>query len=51
MIAEKVLAYCETTSIHGFSYWVSADRRVERLFWICVVTTFLCCASVIIRHS
>jgi hypothetical protein len=44
-------AYCETTSIHGFSYWVSAPRLIEKLFWVAVVLTGFTCASFIINHA
>ena len=29
--------YCENCSAHGFSYWVSSKRTVDRLFWVTVV--------------
>ena len=35
--------YCENCSPHGFSYWVSSVRTVDRLFWVSVVV--LCFAG------
>ncbi len=39
-IAEHSKAYCETTTVHGFAYWVKAPRLVERIFWVIVVISF-----------
>jgi hypothetical protein len=44
-------AYCETTTIHGFSYWVTASRLLEKLFWMSVVLTGFICASLIINTA
>ena len=35
--------YCESCTPHGFSYWVSSKRTVDKLFWISVV--FFCFAG------
>ena len=35
--------YCENCTPHGFSYWVSSARTVDRLFWVTVV--LLCFAG------
>jgi hypothetical protein len=48
LLAANARAYCETTSIHGFAYWVSAPRLLEKLFWVIVVCTGFLCASLII---
>ena len=29
--------YCEVCSPHGFSYWVTSKRKLEKLFWVGVV--------------
>ncbi len=42
--------YCESTSIHGFAYWVAAPRLLEKLFWVCLVATFGTFAALIIRQ-
>ena len=34
--------YCEVSTLHGFSYWLS-KRTVDKLFWVGVV--FVCFAS------
>jgi hypothetical protein len=44
-------AYCETTTIHGFRYWVNAPRGIEKLFWVIVVITGFACASLIISAA
>jgi hypothetical protein len=40
--------YCETTTVHGFQYWVSAPGHLEKLFWVIVVITGFSCAGSII---
>jgi hypothetical protein len=44
-------AYCETTTIHGFVYWVNAPRLIEKLFWVVVVLTGFVCACLIINDA
>ncbi len=51
ILSEHGKAYCETTSIHGFAYWVSAPRVIEKAFWVIVVITFMCCAAAIIHAA
>ena len=51
VVKANATAYCETSSIHGFGYWVTADNRVERLCWVAIVTIFFICASFIISAS
>ena len=51
VIFANAVSYCESTSIHGFSYWVSAESIVEKLFWILTVVIGFSCASVIISHA
>ena len=29
--------YCEVCTPHGFSYWVSSKRAVDKVFWVGVV--------------
>ena len=43
--------YCEATTIHGFSYWVSAENIAEKLFWIITVVIGFTCASLIISSA
>ena len=51
MIILNAKNYCESTSIHGFSYWVSAENVFEKLFWILTVVIGFSCASVIISNA
>jgi hypothetical protein len=51
LLKQQAKAYCETTSIHGFTYWVNAPRFVEKLFWVAVVLTGFTCASLIIKAA
>lgn len=44
-------AYCETTTIHGFAYWVSAPRLLEKLFWAIVVVIGFTCAGLIVTSA
>ena len=49
IITENATGYCESTSLHGFSYWVSAPRVVEKIFWVIVVATAFVFATIIIK--
>ena len=51
VLKANATAYCETSSIHGFEYWVTADNRFERLCWVVIVTVFFTCAAFIIAAS
>jgi hypothetical protein len=48
IVKANARAYCENTSIHGFSYWITAPRLLEKFFWVIVVVSGLFCASLII---
>jgi hypothetical protein len=48
LLRTNARVYCETTTIHGFFYWVNAPRLLEKLFWVVVVLTGFTCASLII---
>jgi hypothetical protein len=48
LLKRQAKAFCESTSIHGFIYWVNAPRLIEKLFWVAVVLTGFTCASLII---
>ena len=48
LVRDHAISYCETTTIHGFSYWVSAPRLPERIFWVCLVLAFASYAGVIV---
>ena len=51
VVKANATAYCETSTIHGFGYWVTADNIYERLCWVAIVTIFFICASFIISTS
>ena len=36
-IRRNAAAYCETSTIHGFVYWIEAENNLERCFWIAAV--------------
>ncbi len=44
-------SFCESTSIHGFAYWVAAPRLLEKLFWVAVVAGFATGACLIIASA
>lgn len=43
--------YCETTTLHGFAYWVGAPRIIERLLWFAIVAGFGSYAAVAISSA
>ncbi len=51
ILSEHGKGYCEATSLHGFAYWVSAPRIIEKVFWVVIVLTFMCCACSIIHTA
>ena len=51
VIVDNAVSYCNATTIHGFSYWVSAERKVEKLFWVFTVIIGFTCASLIISAA
>ncbi len=44
-------SYCETTTVHGFAYWVNAPKIIERVFWVAVVLSFGSYAGFIIGSA
>jgi hypothetical protein len=51
VLADHARAYCDSTTIHGFKYWVNAPRDAEKLFWVIVVLSGFVCASLIINTA
>ena len=51
VIVANLASYCNATTIHGFSYWVSSENIVEKLFWVLTVVTGFTCASLIISTA
>ena len=51
VLSAKGKAYCETTTVHGFAYWVSAPRFLEKVFWVLVVVTGFSLASMIVHAA
>ena len=43
--------YCNSTSLHGFAYWVQARNNFERFAWIVLTIASLACAGVIISSA
>ena len=43
--------YCNSTSLHGFAYWVQGGNNLERFVWIVFTITSLACAGVIISSA
>ena len=51
VIIANAVSYCEATTIHGFSYWVSAENIVEKLFWVLTVVIGFTCSSLIVSSA
>jgi hypothetical protein len=51
LLLKNAKAYCETTSLSGFLYWVIAPRFAENLFWVAVFLTGFSCAGLIISSA
>ena len=51
VLASQASGYCESTTLHGFSYWVNAKLAIERIFWVAVVVTFAIFAASIILSA
>ena len=49
ILGENVSGYCQSTTIHGFAYWISAPRSMEKLFWVIVVIASLAFPAIILR--
>ena len=39
------IEYCESTTLDGFAYFVTAENMVERLSWIVITVTSFVCAG------
>ena len=52
IIKSNTKEYCNSTSLHGFSYWVNnTDTKAEKVFWVLVVMLSFAMASVIISNA
>jgi hypothetical protein len=51
VLASNAKSYCENTTIHGFVFWVTAPRLLEKLFWVVVVIVGLVFAGLIIKSA
>jgi MFS-type transporter involved in bile tolerance (Atg22 family) len=51
LLTRNVRAYCETTTLHGFLYCVTAPRFLEKLVWTIVICVSFVCASLIINTA
>ncbi len=51
ILKEHARTYCETTTVHGFAYWTTAPRTIERVLWVAVVLLFGTYASTIISAA
>ena len=51
LIFANIVNYCNSTTIHGFSYWVSAENIVEKLFWVLVVVSGFTCAIALVSSA
>ena len=51
VIFDNAVHYCEVTTVHGFSYWVSTSNLAEKFFWVVVVVTGFTCSSLIISTA
>ncbi len=50
-LASTAKDYCSSTSLHGFSYWVSTKRTPERLFWVLIVLVGLAFGTFIMKST
>ena len=52
IIKSNTKEYCNSTTLHGFSYWVNnTDTKAEKGFWIVVVILGFAMASLIISSA
>ena len=52
LLFDNTIGYCDSTSVHGFSYLSTGGRNCcERLFWGAVILTGFALASVIINRA
>ena len=52
IIKSNTREYCNSTTLHGFSYWVNnTDTKAEKIFWVLVVILGFAMASVIIAAA
>ena len=52
IIKSNTREYCNSTTLHGFSYWVNnTDTKAEKIFWVLVVVLGFSMASVIIAAA
>ena len=43
--------FCQSTSGHGFKYWVSSDSDFEKLLWVAIVAFGFSAASIILHSA
>ena len=43
--------YCEVCTLHGFSYWVTSQRTVYKLFWVGVVLVFFVISGYFVKTA
>ena len=51
VILSNAIEYCENTTIHGFSYWVSGENLSQKLFWVATVALGLLGACLIFSSA
>ena len=52
IIKSNTREYCNSTSLHGFSYWVNnTDTKAEKIFWVLVVVLSFSMASFLISAA
>ena len=51
VLVTNAINYCETTSLHGFLYWVQARNPIEKLIWILITVTCFICSCFIVSLS
>ena len=51
VLATNAVNYCETTSLHGFLYWVQARNRIEKFIWILITVTCFVCSCFIVSSA
>ena len=51
VLITNAINYCETTTLHGFVYWVQARNHIEKLIWILITLTCFICSCYIVSLS
>ena len=51
VLSTNAINYFETTTLHGFLYWVQARNRIEKFIWILITVTCFICSCFIVSSA